>query len=56
MQKDKSKLNELKQTLNMVITTFFNIYGIIPSAGDLYQRLGSEYAPLIEEYACCQTV
>ena len=50
MQTDNSKINELKQKLNMVISTFYNIYGIIPSAADLYYRLGSEYSLVIEEY------
>lgn len=48
--------DDLKQKLNMVIITFFNLYGIIPSANDLYQRLGLEYAPLIEAYSSHQSV
>ncbi len=55
MQKENRTLKEMRQLLNMVIHTFFNIYGINPSADDLYQRLGLEYAPLIEEYSCYQT-
>ncbi len=51
---EKTTLKEMKQLLNMVIKTFFNIYGMNPSADDLYQRLGFEYAPLIEEYSCYQ--
>ena len=54
MQKENRTLLEMKQLLNMVIKTFFNIYGMNPSADDLYQRLGLEYAPLIEEYSCYQ--
>ena len=56
MQKNNRPLNEMKQLLNMVIITFFNIYGINPSANDLYQRLGNEYGPLIEDYSCQQYV
>ena len=51
MQENRT-MKEMKQLLNMVIKTFFNIYGINPSADDLYQRLGLAYAPLIEEYSC----
>lgn len=51
MQTENSKINELKQKLNMVISTFYNIYGILPSASDLYHRLGSEYSLVIEEYS-----
>ncbi len=54
MQKESSALKEMRQLLNMVISTFVNIYGIDPNADDLYQRLGYEYAPLIEEYSCYQ--
>lgn len=54
MQENKRTLIEMKQLLNMVIITFFNIYGINPSADDLYQRLGLEYKPLIEDYSCRQ--
>lgn len=35
MQKDKQTLNEMKQLMKMVISTFVNLYGMIPSAEDL---------------------
>ncbi len=54
MQKENRTLKEMRQLLNMVVRTFVNIYGMNPSADDLYQRLGLDYAPLIEEYSCCQ--
>jgi len=50
MQTGRSRINELKQTLNMVICTLYNLNGIIPSASDLYHYLGSEYAIVIEKY------
>ena len=54
MQKENRTLKEMRQLLNMVVRTFVNIYGMNPSADDLYQRLGLDYTPLIEEYSCCQ--
>lgn len=51
MQTERSRINELKQTLNMVIYTLYNLNGIMPSASDLYHHLGSEYAIVIEKYS-----
>ncbi len=54
MQKNNRTLREMIQVLNMVVSTFINIYGNAPSADDLYRQLGFEYAPLIEHYSCSQ--
>lgn len=44
-------IEELRQRLNLVVSTFVKLEGCRPSADELYRELGREYAPIILEYS-----
>lgn len=51
MSKNTSKLNELRQRMEVAVSTYFRLNGSMPDTRELYKELGSEYAPVIGEYS-----
>lgn len=51
MTKNSVYKDELRQTMEVVISTYLNLNGCMPGIEELYAELGREYAPVIAEYA-----
>lgn len=52
----QKNLNELRQKMEVVIKTLYNINGMMPSAEELYTALGTEYLPVLGEYVYAPNV
>lgn len=51
MRENTKYRNELRQTMEVAVSTYLNLYGTMPEISELYAELGREYAPVIAEYA-----
>ena len=43
-------LEELRQRMEVMVVTYFKMNGCKPGIEELYEALGSEYAPVLAEY------
>lgn len=43
-------LNELRQRMNVAVSTFYRLNGRMPSEEELTFELGEEFAPVLPEY------
>ena len=51
MSKNTERLNELRQRMEVAVSTYFRLNGSMPDIRELYEELGSEYAPVLGEYS-----
>lgn len=43
-------INELRQRMEVAVSTYYKIFGVRPSSEELSRELGSEFAPVLREY------
>ncbi len=48
--RNNTNLNELRQRMEVMVSTFYKMFGCMPDIGELYDALGNEYLPVIYEY------
>ncbi|MCI6173334.1 MAG: hypothetical protein MR671_03630 [Clostridiales bacterium] len=48
------KINELRQRMNVAVSTFYRLFGYMPSVEELKDELGSEFAPVLATYSGVQ--
>ncbi len=48
---NKYSLDELRQRMEVVISTYFNMFGCVPDINELYDALGEEYMPVLAEFS-----
>lgn len=43
-------LNELRQRMEVAVSTYYKMFGHRPSSEELSRELGAEFAPVLREY------
>jgi|GEM_PF-2379841 hypothetical protein len=54
MSANTMKINELRQRMNVAVSTFYRLFGYMPSVEELKDELGSEFAPVLATYSGVQ--
>ncbi len=44
-------LDDLRQRMEVAVSTFYRLFGFMPSAEELSRELGSEYEAVLAEYS-----
>lgn len=50
MSANTMHINELRQRMEVAVSTYYKIFGYKPSNEELSKELGAEFAPVLREY------
>ncbi len=48
--RNNSYMEELRQRMAVMVSTFYKMFGYMPDASELYIALGNEYLPVLAEH------